>query len=58
MDDAPPVAVSLLVEFDLDEDEIDTGCDPFEFVDSHFCSLGCLAAWAMREALENNESEE
>lgn len=56
MDETPPVTVNVLVELETDDDD-DDECDEYEVIESQFCSLGCLATWAMREVLENNGAE-
>lgn len=58
MDDQPSCTASLLIELhcDSDSDDDDEG-DAFEVVEYHFCTLACLAQWAMREVLEHTEQQ-
>ncbi len=51
MSEAPPVTVNVLVEVECDDDDEDE-FDDYEMCEYQFCSLSCLATWAMREVLE------
>jgi hypothetical protein len=57
MDETPPVTVNVLVQLEDDDDDDDDECDEYEITENQFCSLGCLATWAMREVLENTGVE-
>lgn len=54
IDDLVPVTATLLEEMTTDFDD-DDDVDDYEMVEYQFCSLPCLASWAMQEALNTNE---
>lgn len=50
--DEPTIALQLTIELVPDDDDDDDDLLDDELVEHHFCTMNCLAEWAMAEALE------